>query len=256
MPVAHQAETEVTMETMDPRGCQDLSDVTGIFSTSDALDDQSNSETLEDRPTGFFTDERYTSDAMLCSTYKSLLIQPAKAISRDTCVLYEFNALQQACFDGCPLYQIFWEDIIWLEDPENLTLEDFITFGMNGPNETVPKDIGLRIGGRVDRVRVQLSVPPAFSYGPAAQVWHRTWKSDSAQFVPVTSQPQIVILEALLACSTLQNGYRFTSPITPVVAACRAQMFTLPDSWSSMGQEFDWSNGRRSTKGTEWTIWP
>jgi hypothetical protein len=88
--------------------------------------------------------DRYTSDAMICSTCRGLLIRPHETVEENTPAPYDFKTIAQSACEGCPLCELFFLELMRDDSPELLGLQGLITFWYNEHGEIVgPRAIWL-----------------------------------------------------------------------------------------------------------------
>jgi hypothetical protein len=117
--------------------------------------------------------DRYTSDAMICSTCRGLLIRPHETVEENTPASYDFDSIVQSASDGCPICEIFYQDLTKENAPEKLSIGALVTFrhkpGSSKPDERVPVGIELKTDKANIPWRLNIELLSALSYGSNSQ---------------------------------------------------------------------------------------
>jgi hypothetical protein len=120
--------------------------------------------------------DRYTSDSMICSTCRGLLIRPHETAEENTPAPYDFKTIAQSASGGCPICEIFYSDLMRDNSPELLSLEGSVSFSFGYRlADRLKKDpivayfIRLHTNKDNGPCRLQISLISALSYGSNCQ---------------------------------------------------------------------------------------
>jgi hypothetical protein len=120
--------------------------------------------------------DRYTSDSMICSTCRGLLIRPHETAEENTPAPYDFKTIAQSASGGCPICEIFYSDLMRDDSPELLSLEGSVSFSFGYRlADRLKKDpivayfIRLHTNKDNGPCRLQISLISALSYGSNCQ---------------------------------------------------------------------------------------
>jgi hypothetical protein len=118
--------------------------------------------------------DRYTSDSMICSTCRSLLVRPHEPASHKVGTRYEFSSLVQSTKQGCPICELFYLHVKRCQPvPEECCIEGFLR--CDAPNEEdncatwLPTAIGCATG-RKDGYDLEIHLLPVLSYGSVTKI--------------------------------------------------------------------------------------
>jgi hypothetical protein len=119
-------------------------------------------------------DDRYTSDSMLCSTCRGMLIRPDETIEESTRAAYDFKTIVQSASDGCPICELFYSDLMRDDDPEQLSLTGSVSFSdgfvLEGESDkTAANYIHLHTNKENGPDRIFIPLVSAIAYGSNSQ---------------------------------------------------------------------------------------
>jgi hypothetical protein len=120
--------------------------------------------------------DRYTSDSMICSTCRGLLIRPHETVEENTPAPYDFKTIVQSASGGCPICEMFYSDLMRDDSPELLSLKGSVSFSFRyGLEDRLPKDqmVADHIQLHTDKdngpCRLYIPLLSALSYGSNSQ---------------------------------------------------------------------------------------
>jgi hypothetical protein len=141
--------------------------------------------------------DRYTSDSMICSTCRGLLIRPHETVEENTSAPYDFKTIAQSASEGCPICEFFHSVLIQKDAPERLNLEGYVSFyTANGPEfasdrvQIVAEYMTLYTGEDHGPYGVPILLISALSYGSNGQAQYEPVQGPPATFAvrsPITA---------------------------------------------------------------------
>jgi hypothetical protein len=118
--------------------------------------------------------DRYTSDLMLCSTCRGMLIRPDETIKESTRAAYDFKTIVQSASHGCPICELFYSDLMRDDHPEQLSLSGSVSFSYclvpeGESDKRAARYIHLHTNKENGPDRIIIPLVSAISYGSNSQ---------------------------------------------------------------------------------------